>query len=169
MRKSVLQLYAPFIALAVVQALLVVSAPSRGPNRTASAGGASVAGGSAAPTGAGARAAALTGSATAVPGATSAGSAGRAGATPSGGGAAGTPGAAGGTSAGAGSVAPGAAVAAGDTSHCVGGRQFALPHFHYAPPCVAKFSGNNGGATYQGVTATSIKVVNFFSAANEQV
>ena len=145
MRKSVLQLYAPFIALAVVQALLVVSAPSRGPNRTASAGGASVAGGSAAPTGAGASAAALPGSSTAVPGATNAGSAGSAGATPSGGAATGTPGAAGGTSAGAGSVAPGAAVAAGDTSR------------------------NNGGATYQGVTATSIKVVNFFSAANEQV
>ncbi len=29
----------------------------------------------------------------------------------------------------------------------------------YAPPCVPKFTGNNGGATYQGVTATKIKIV----------
>lgn len=29
----------------------------------------------------------------------------------------------------------------------------------YAPPCVPVFSGDNGGATYQGVTAKSIKVV----------
>ena len=29
----------------------------------------------------------------------------------------------------------------------------------YAPPCVAKFSGDNGGATYQGVTADKIKIV----------
>src|SRR4051794_7495139 len=28
----------------------------------------------------------------------------------------------------------------------------------YAPPCVPPFNGNNGGATYQGVTATSIIV-----------
>src|SRR5438876_1206616 len=147
MRKSVLQLYAPFIALAVVQALLVVSAPSRGPNRTAGAGGASVASGSAAPVGGGESAAGVPGSSTAVPGATTGG------VTPSGAGpaaAGSSPSAAGGT--GTASVAPGAAVAKGDTSHCVNGRQFALPHLHYTPPCVAKFSGNNGGATYQGVT-----------------
>src|SRR5439155_25770253 len=144
MRKSVLQLYAPFIALAVVQALLVVSAPSRGPNRTAAAGGASVAGGSAAPVGGGASAAGLAGSSSAVPGAAAgsgSGSGSGSGATPAGGAASTPSGTAGGT--GTGSVAPGAAVAKGDTSHCVGGRQFALPHFHYAPPCVAKFTGNN--------------------------
>ena len=33
-----------------------------------------------------------------------------------------------------------------------------LPYSLYAPPCVAKFSGNNGGATYNGVTATTITV-----------
>ena len=31
--------------------------------------------------------------------------------------------------------------------------QFDTP---YAPPCVAKFTGSNGGATYNGVTATTI-------------
>jgi hypothetical protein len=29
----------------------------------------------------------------------------------------------------------------------------------FAPPCVAYFNGNNGGATYQGVTATEIRVL----------
>src|SRR5207249_3962019 len=140
MRKSVLQLYAPFIALAVVQALLVVSSPSRGPNRTAAAGGAAVAGGSSAPVGAGESAAAVPGSTTGGPTQSGTGS-----------GASG----AGGSPGGTGATASVPAVAAGDTSHCVNGKQFALAHFHYAPPCVPKFSGNNGGATYQGVTATS--------------
>lgn len=31
----------------------------------------------------------------------------------------------------------------------------------YAPPCVAAFSGDNGGSTYQGVTDETIKVVYF--------
>lgn len=29
---------------------------------------------------------------------------------------------------------------------------------HYSPPCVPKFGGDNGGATYRGVTADSIKL-----------
>jgi hypothetical protein len=33
-----------------------------------------------------------------------------------------------------------------------------LPYSQYAAPCVAKFTGNNGGATYNGVTATTITV-----------
>ena len=33
-----------------------------------------------------------------------------------------------------------------------------LPYSQYAAPCVAKFSGNNGGATYNGVTANTITV-----------
>jgi hypothetical protein len=45
--------------------------------------------------------------------------------------------------------------------------QFASP---YAPPCIAKFSGNNGGATYDGVTATTITLAEreFPSAADTQ-
>ena len=31
-----------------------------------------------------------------------------------------------------------------------------IPYSHYSPPCVGKFSGNNGGATSRGVTATQI-------------
>lgn len=33
----------------------------------------------------------------------------------------------------------------------------------YAPPCVPAFSGDNGGATYQGVTGDTIKVVYFIA------
>lgn len=34
-----------------------------------------------------------------------------------------------------------------------------LPGSSYAAPCRAKFTGDNGGATWRGVTATSIKIV----------
>ena len=33
-----------------------------------------------------------------------------------------------------------------------------LPYSVYAAPCVAKFNGNNGGATYNGVTSTTITI-----------
>lgn len=36
-------------------------------------------------------------------------------------------------------------------------RKVQIPGFEYSPPCVA-FSGNNGGATFKGVTADTIKV-----------
>ena len=40
----------------------------------------------------------------------------------------------------------------------------------YAPPCIAKFTGNNGGATYNGVTASTITLAEreFPSAADTQ-
>ncbi|HWB68116.1 MAG TPA: hypothetical protein VG708_14940 [Mycobacteriales bacterium] len=47
----------------------------------------------------------------------------------------------------------------GNTKHCVGGKQFAVAGFAAAPPCQPTWSGNNGGATYQGVTAKQITVV----------
>jgi hypothetical protein len=51
-------------------------------------------------------------------------------------------------------------VATGDTSHCRNGKQFALAGFVAAPPCQPAFSGgDNGGATYPGVTKTQITVV----------
>lgn len=52
-----------------------------------------------------------------------------------------------------------AAAPAGDTSHCVNGRQFGTDIYFHAPPCVPKFGGENGGATYQGVTDEAIKVL----------
>ena len=56
----------------------------------------------------------------------------------------------------------------------VGGQKCSAgtPQFHspYADPCVAKFTGNNGGATYNGVTATTITLAQreFPSTANAQ-
>ena len=49
-----------------------------------------------------------------------------------------------------------AGAAAGDTSHCVNGRQFG--DLVTAPPCTPKFGGNNGGATYAGVTGSTITI-----------
>ena len=66
---------------------------------------------------------------------------------------------------GGGTVPPGP----GDTSHCVGGRQFDPAIYFYAPPCVAKFTGSNGGATYQGVTDNSIKVIYYYGKGNDAV
>lgn len=49
----------------------------------------------------------------------------------------------------------------GDTSHCVNGRQFDPALYEWAPPCVPKFTGNNGGAPRgtRGVTKDTIRVV----------
>ena len=39
----------------------------------------------------------------------------------------------------------------------------------YAPPCVPAFAGDNGGSTYQGVTADTIKVVYFIAQEDPAV
>ena len=62
--------------------------------------------------------------------------------------------------------------AVGDTSHCVKGRQYDPAIFEWAPPCVPKFTGNNGGSTYnRGVTKDTIKVIvmkgNYGEAVNK--
>ncbi|HEX9968718.1 MAG TPA: hypothetical protein VGB03_01160, partial [Acidimicrobiales bacterium] len=50
---------------------------------------------------------------------------------------------------------------AGDTSHCVNGRQYDPAFYEWAPPCVPKFTGDNGGVprNTRGVTKDTIKVV----------
>lgn len=50
---------------------------------------------------------------------------------------------------------------AGDTSHCKDGRQFDPAIYQWAPPCVPKFTGDNGGAPRgtRGVGKDTIKVV----------
>jgi hypothetical protein len=51
-------------------------------------------------------------------------------------------------------------LAAGDVTHCRGGKQFEIPHFIAEPPCQPRFGGgDNGGATYQGVTKSEITIV----------
>ncbi|MEY2478008.1 MAG: hypothetical protein QOG87_3323, partial [Actinomycetota bacterium] len=58
---------------------------------------------------------------------------------------------------------------AGDTSHCVAGRQFDPKIDFYAPPCTPAFTGDNGGATYQGVTKDKITIVRFISKGSDAV
>ena len=77
------------------------------------------------------------------------------GAGEAGGGAAGAAGSAGGAaSAQSSTVQVGAGVTRGGFPCKPGVAQ--LPFSKYAAPCVAKFSGNNGGATYRGVTGDTI-------------
>lgn len=162
MRKSWIQLYAPFIVLALIQALFIAVAPSRGGGdatdlQALGGGGGTEAGG-------------FEGGGMDASGGFEGGS------TDAGGGAAGTDGsgAAGGAT-GGGRGAPTGGVAAGvgteakgDIGHCKGPLQHAV-FLNTNPPCVPKFSGDNGGATYKGVTGEKIKVIFFSSKPNEQV
>jgi hypothetical protein len=156
MRRSTLRLYGPFLALALIQALFIVAAPSKAPDRTALTAGGGFNGGRGGTTGSGFTSATGTGGPGATPGATP--------------GAVGTGSGAGGGGGGGSAVSNvgGGQLAAGDTSHCVGAYQFDLFATH-GPPCQPVFAGDNGGATYQGVSADTIKVIYFESEPNEQV
>ena len=57
----------------------------------------------------------------------------------------------------------------GDTSHCKGGRQFDPAIDFYAPPCTPKFTGDNGGVTYQGVTKDKITIVRYVGKGSDAV
>ncbi|MEY2459737.1 MAG: hypothetical protein QOG30_1567, partial [Acidimicrobiaceae bacterium] len=154
MRRSTLRLYGPFLALAAVQALFIVAAPSKAPDKQQlSAGSGAFKSGSAAANGFNSTGAAGSTDVASGPG----------GAGGSAGGGAGGPG---GGSGGGGATTTGAAP--GDTSHCVGDFQFDVLLTH-GPPCQPAFGGDNGGATYQGVDASTIKIIYFESTPNEQV
>ncbi|MBW3536248.1 MAG: ABC transporter substrate-binding protein, partial [Actinobacteria bacterium] len=53
--------------------------------------------------------------------------------------------------------------------HCVDGRQYDPAFYYYAPVCVPKFTGDNGGATYRGVTKDKIKIVHYTGNLGEAV
>jgi hypothetical protein len=159
-RKSTLALYAPFIAIAVVQALFIALLPSNSPQAQQVAAGQF----------GGTQSLQSTGDA-GTPGADSS-------VTGAGGAAAGATG--GGGAALANSKASAAAKQAtqeylagkGDTSHCKNGRQFQIFYGYKSdPPCVAKFpaGADNGGDTYQGVTRDTIKVIYFEAEPNAAV
>ncbi|MHB1785700.1 MAG: hypothetical protein ACYCS7_06055 [Acidimicrobiales bacterium] len=152
------------MAVLAIQALIITIAPSTAPTSLASSltpGG----GGFSAVTGPGS-------------GATGTGS----GATGTG---AGTGAAGSGTGAGSGTTAGGGATSgtggrsgtgafvAGDTSHCVGGREFATSIVWYAPPCAPGTIGaadpNNGGATTTGVTGNQITIVDYVTNYGPEV
>jgi hypothetical protein len=56
---------------------------------------------------------------------------------------------------------------AGDTKHCVNGRQFG--ELVQAPPCTPAFVGNNGGSTWSGVTGNSILILYYREKDNPAV
>ena len=160
MRRSSIRLYAPFIALAVIQAAFVLVAPSRGEDsqNLFAEGAFDESGGAATQAGAGGFDAGASGGAidpaTGQPVATGGG------ATAGSGG--------GGAAAGGGGGGGGAAAAGGgDTRHCKGDRQTDV--IYNSPPCVPKFEGDNGGDTYPGVTKDKIRFVHFSCQSNEQV
>lgn len=161
MRRSWLKLYAPFIALALVQALFVLVAPSSGDRSNTALD--ALGGGdfdSQAPLDP------VTGEPLAPGDATLDTVAGGAidpvtGAPVAGGAATG-----GGTGTGGASGGDGGAPT-GDTSHCREGRQTDI--IFNAPPCAPAFGGDNGGATYRGVTGEEILVIDFQCQPNEQV
>ena len=164
-----MQLYAPFIVLVLIQAAFVAFAPSKGESNDPlaglqttdggfdSGGFDSASGGVVDPeTGE-----IVDGGSTDFGG----GTGGTGGSAAGGGGtAAGGSGAAAG---GGGATGGGGTAASGDTSHCKGDRQTDM--LASAPPCVPKFTGNNGGSTYPGVTGTEIKFTYFECQPNEQV
>jgi hypothetical protein len=160
MRRSALRLYAPFLALALAQAAFVVFAPSKGesnnPLASVQAGqfqaGGPAAGGSSGSSGFSSGGGSTTGG----------GSAATAGGTSSSGGSGSSAVAAGSSGGGDTGVA-----AQGDTSHCKGDRQTDV--IYNSPPCAAKFTGDNGGAVYPGVTDKEIRFVDFNCQPNEQV
>jgi hypothetical protein len=63
--------------------------------------------------------------------------------------------------------------ASGDTSHCVGGRQYDPAIAYWAPPCVPGAPGapfpNNGGASGPGVTADSVTIVDYVTNYGAEV
>ncbi len=188
MRKSLGRRYEPLIILVALQLIIVLLAPSRGdsPKRldASSVGGRSVAAGSPADeeaTGAGEQAL------TADSGAGLAAGGGSAAAGSSGGAGAASGRSAGATKAGAAAAGASAALTGldpkepgkwpwsnpwtlqGDLSNCAPGGQLQDNILVFSVPCVPKFTGSNGGATYPGVTETDIRLVLVVPKANPAI
>lgn len=166
-RSSPARKYGPLAALAAVQLLVVLVAPSTAPDAgsDALATGAPGAAGVPGPAGAPPGTVLADGSTVAADGSIVAPSGTTAGAATTGAGAASA--GSGTTASGGAAVAGGAQAAAvtGDTSHCVDGRQFDPRLDYFAPPCVPGKPGqtgvDNGGSTSMGVTRDKVVVVNY--------
>ena len=157
-RSTLARRYAPLVALAVLQLLIIGFVPSKaaksGTQVSAGGGNGRTATAATGKTGGAAAGTTAAGSTAAGPNGTAAG--------------------ANGTGAG-GSVAGGSADAAasGDTSHCVGDRQFDPAITYWAPPCTPGTIGatgvDNGGNTFQGVTGDEITLVDYVSDYGAEV
>jgi hypothetical protein len=162
-RSTLARRYAPIVGLAVLQLLIIGFVPSKAAKndaaQVATRGGAAASGATSSKAGATGPGGATT------PGAAVSGPAGAAVAGPAG--SAGTGGGA--TDSGA----PPGAEASGDTSHCVNGREFDPAIAYWAPPCVpgtpGAAGGNNGGATYQGVSGDTITLIDYISNYGAEV
>ena len=161
-----LRLYLPFIALIAVQAMFAAFAPSIGPGQELSSGDAlAPLSGSPGSDGGGA----TTGD-TVAGGAEGGVTGGEGGGVGGGDGGAASGSGGGATTGGGGSGATGGSGGgSGDRSHCTkDGKQTGL--IYRSPPCVAKWTGgDNGGATYAGVTDKEVTIVGFYEKPNPQV
>ncbi len=152
-RATLARRYGPLVAVIAIQLLIIAAVPSKAPQGEALSAGSPTAGGLIAGPEEGTFIDPATGQIVTADG-TIVGTVGGQGGGTGAGGVGGVGGAGGATE------GPGA-VSAGSTAHCVDGRQYDPKFFYYAPTCVPKFSGDNGGATYQGVTKDTIKVVHY--------
>ncbi|HUQ40594.1 MAG TPA: hypothetical protein VM030_10610 [Acidimicrobiales bacterium] len=160
-RTTLARRFAPLVALAAVQLLIIAVVPSKAPTTSIAAanGTGGVYGGGTAvddSVDSGGEAVAT------VPGETEGGTV----AGPTSGPASAT-GSAGRTTTGGRPKA--ADVKPGDVTHCANGRQFDARIDYQAPPCLPKFGGDNGGATYMGVTKDTIKIVDYYDRGNDAV
>jgi hypothetical protein len=171
-RTTLARRYAPLVALAAIQLLIIATVPSKAPqtklatgatgsafNQGAADGVAGAYGTAGGPGGAGTAGAG--GGATGYSG--SAGSGTSVTAAGVGGGAGGRGGAGGGAS----------AAASSDTHHCVSGREFDPNIAWYAPPCMPGLPGsaypNNGGSTSMGVSPDTITILDYNGDAGAEV
>lgn len=158
MKQSVLNRYAPFLALAALQLFLVTMTDNPATTQALDTSAGAVAG---------ANTGGLTSTDGGVTGGTGVGGTGTAAS-----GAGGVDGAnTAGTVAGAGG-ATGPAGLSNDKSKCAPGGLLQENISYQSPPCFGKFVGDNGGATYQGVTKDKITVVVYYpqyEAGTQQV
>jgi hypothetical protein len=176
-RSSPLRKFGPLAALVGAQLVIVLLVPSVAPDAASAAfpstGGGSTTGGLAAP-GSGLPGVGQPSSGSTAPGIIPNG--GGTGVATSGAITSGT-GTSTGTGSGSGSgtsTGTGPGTATGDTKHCVAGRQFDPSIDYFAPPCApgipgAAYQGDNGGATWQGVTKNSIEIVNYIPSNGAEV
>jgi hypothetical protein len=170
-----LRRWAPLMAVVAVQVLLVAVVPSRGTvpgSADALLGGGSALGAGGAAVGVpldpnGEPAATAVDPVTGEPLATAAGAGSGGGSvTDTGDSAGGTGSPAGGAGSAGGT---GSVIATQDRSKCAKDGQRQQDVTSSSPPCTPRFTGDNGGATYQGVTGKTIKVLRYRPKSNPQV